>query len=59
MIQAGKASVRDQVAYLLRKTRKLSPGPERNGLRNLAGDLLRLHRAGFRANVEFLKRPLQ
>jgi hypothetical protein len=44
-----------QAAEVLRRARKLPVGPKRNSLRQLALGLLRLHRAGIRANVEIVE----
>jgi hypothetical protein len=43
-----------QVKDVLQRARKLPAGPTRNDLRQLAQGLLKLHREGFRANVEIL-----
>ncbi len=42
-------------AQLLRRARKTPVGPARNDLRQLALGLLRLHKAGLRANVEVVQ----
>jgi type II secretory pathway predicted ATPase ExeA len=44
-----------QVADILRRARKLPPGPARNDLRQVARGLLNLHRAGIRANVQIVE----
>ena len=41
-----------QVKDVLQRARKLPVSPARNDLRQLAQGLLKLHREGFRANVE-------
>ena len=43
-----------QVKDVLERARKLPVSPARNDLRQLAQGLLKLHREGFRANVEIL-----
>lgn len=44
-------------ADALRRARELPMGPVRNDLRALARALLRLHKAGLRANVRILEMP--
>jgi hypothetical protein len=43
-----------QVRDILQRARKLPVSPARNDLRQLAQGLLKLHRAGFWANIEIL-----
>ena len=50
-----KAAIIVQVADLLRRARKLPPGAARNDLRQLARGLLKLHRAGIRADVQIVE----
>jgi len=51
-----KAPILVQAADVLRRARKLPPGPARNDLRQLAQGLLKLHRVGMRANVQIIER---
>jgi hypothetical protein len=44
-----------QVADVLRRARKLPPGPARDDLRQLARGLLKLHRTGMQANVQVVE----
>jgi hypothetical protein len=55
--QRLKAPLVVQAADALRRARKLPVGDARNDLRQLAWRLLRLHRSGFRADVEIIERP--
>jgi hypothetical protein len=50
-----KVAILVQVADVLRRARKLPPGPARNDLRQLAQGLLKLHRAGIRASVQIVE----
>jgi hypothetical protein len=43
-----------QVEDVLRRARKLPPGPARDDLRQLARGLLKLHRNGIHANVQII-----
>jgi len=43
-------------AQVLRRARKLPIGQARNKLRHLARMMISLHRIGFRANIEVLKK---
>jgi hypothetical protein len=52
-----KAPLIIQVADVLRRACKLPIGAARNDLRQLAAGLLKLHRAGVRANVQIIERP--
>jgi hypothetical protein len=52
----SKAPLIVHAADALRRARKLPIGAARNDLRQLAGRLLRLHRAGFRADVEIIEK---
>ena len=54
-IRAHKAPIIAQAADVLRRARKLPIGPARNDLRQLARGLLKLHRNGVRADVEFVE----
>jgi hypothetical protein len=51
-----KAPLLREVANVLQRARKLPCGPVGNNLRQLARGLLKLHRSGFRANVEIVER---
>jgi hypothetical protein len=51
-----KVPILVQAADVLQRARKLPPGPARNDLQQLAQGLLKLHRAGMRANAEFIER---
>ena len=44
-------------ADALQRARKLPAGPVRNDFRALARALLRIHKAGLRANVRILEMP--
>lgn len=50
-----KAPLILQVADVLQRARKLPVGAARNDLRQLARGLLKLHRAGVRANVQLIE----
>ncbi|MET3973048.1 hypothetical protein ACVWXN_000441 [Bradyrhizobium sp. i1.4.4] len=50
-----KAPLIIHAAQVLRRARKLPVGPARNDLRQLARGLLRLHKAGVRANVQIIE----
>ena len=45
-----------QAADVLHRARKLPVGAARNDLRQLAQGLLKLHRAGIRANVQIIEK---
>ena len=55
-IRTPKAPIIVQVSDVLRRARKLPPGPARNDLRQLARGLLKLHRAGLRGNVQIVEK---
>lgn len=57
-VWTAKAPIIAQVADVLRQARKLRVGPDRNNLRQLARGLLKLHRAGLRANVQTVETPI-
>jgi hypothetical protein len=50
-----KAPLITHAADVLRRARRLPVGAARNDLRQLAKELLRLHRSGIRANVQFVE----
>ena len=54
-VRTPKIPIMVQVADILRRARKLPPGPARNDLRQLAQGLLKLHRAGIRASVQIIE----
>lgn len=54
-VRTPKMPIMVQVADILRRARKLPLGPARNDLRQLAQGLLKLHRAGIRANVQIIE----
>jgi hypothetical protein len=54
-VRTPKAPIIVQVADVLRRARMLPPGPARNDLRQLARGLLKLHRAGIRADVQIVE----
>lgn len=54
-VRTEKAPLILQVADVLQRARKLPIGAARNDLRQLAIGLLKLHRAGVRANVEIIE----
>jgi hypothetical protein len=54
-MKSPKAPIIVQTADVLRRARKLPPGPSRNDLRQLAQGLLKLHRARVSANVPIVE----
>jgi hypothetical protein len=57
LMEMAESPLRRQAADALRRARKLSPGPYRNDLRQLAWGLLTLHKLGIQANVKIIDRP--
>jgi hypothetical protein len=55
-VRPAKAPIIVQAADVLRRARKLPPGPARNDLRQLARGLLKLHREGLRGNLQIVER---
>jgi hypothetical protein len=54
-VRTPKAPIIIQATDVLRRARKLPPGPARNDLRQLAQGLLKLHRVGTRGNVQIVE----
>jgi hypothetical protein len=54
-----KAPIIVHVRDVLCRARKLPIGAARNDLRQLARGLLKHHRAGMRANVRIIEKPMQ
>lgn len=55
-VRTSKAPLILQAADVLQRARKLPVGAARNDLRQLARGLLKLHRAGIRANVQIIEK---
>ena len=53
--ETPKVPIVAQVKDVLRRARKLPPGPARNDLRQLAQGLLKLHRTGIPADVQIVE----
>lgn len=55
-VRTKKAPLILQVVDVLQRARKMPVGAARNDLRQLARGLLKLHRAGIRADVQIIEK---